>query len=185
MFFIGLTRYRPESPLCSALSEPVTSSFDSGRWSAWRRGDPFSHPSGSSAGRAGESNSSTLNRKAGPKGHSPPARCCRQCPNTLCVRLRQGRLCDPFVLCLICFHLPAPGVPPWGCVAGAHPAAAGPEDVQCRSVFIHILKNSGSPGPVAKARVQPVFDSRHGRIACKAFSPAPLRWRNAAASNHI
>ncbi len=31
MFFIGLAHYCPESPLRSALSEPVTSSFDSGR----------------------------------------------------------------------------------------------------------------------------------------------------------
>ncbi len=31
MFFIGLAHYCPESPVRSALSEPVTSSFDSGR----------------------------------------------------------------------------------------------------------------------------------------------------------
>jgi hypothetical protein len=44
--------FLPENPFCKALLEPVISSFDSG--SFWlrhvsQRGDPFSHPSGSSA----------------------------------------------------------------------------------------------------------------------------------------
>src|SRR4030095_15603429 len=45
----------------------------------------------------------------------------------------------------------------------AHPAAAGPENVQCRIVFIHILRTLAlqSHGD----RVQPSLDSRHGRTA--------------------
>jgi hypothetical protein len=37
---------------------------------------------------------------------------------------------------MICFHLPAPGREVIDSTAGAHPASAGPENVQCRSVFI-------------------------------------------------
>ena len=52
-FSIGLT-HCCGNPLRSGRSEPVISSLDSGRSSAGqclRRGDPFSHPSGSSARR--------------------------------------------------------------------------------------------------------------------------------------
>ncbi len=102
---------------------------DADRLRSWRRGDPFSHPSGSSAG--------------------------------------SGKL---FVFSLA-LSFPVFVVVFLASNRSAHPASAGPENVQCRSVFIHILKNSGSPRFVAKPRVQPVFDSRHGRIACKTFSP--------------
>ena len=51
---IGVNSPLPRSAFCNALLEPVISSFDSGRSSAGhclRRGDPFSHPSGSSAAK--------------------------------------------------------------------------------------------------------------------------------------
>jgi hypothetical protein len=37
---------------------------------------------------------------------------------------------------MICFHLLAPGREVIDSAARAHPASAGPENVQCRSVFI-------------------------------------------------
>ena len=40
------------------------------------------------------------------------------------------RLCRSFLRCMICFHLPAPGCGVINSAAGAHPAAAGPENVQ-------------------------------------------------------
>ncbi len=45
-----------------------------------------------------------------------------------------------------------------------------PENFQCPTVFIHILKSFGSQVACCQApSVQPVVDSRHGRIACKTF----------------
>ena len=52
----------------------------------------------------------------------------------------------------------------------AHPASAGPENVQCRSVFIQFLRALVPRRLWPGRRVQPVFDSRHGRIAGKTFS---------------
>src|SRR5437016_1228047 len=47
-------------------------------------------------------------------------------------------------------------------------ALASPENVQCRSVFIQFLRALVSPVACCQvSNVQPVFDSRHGRIACK------------------
>jgi hypothetical protein len=96
-------------------SNPSFQSFDSGRFSAGhclRRGDPFSHPSGSSAWRQVRALHPHLNRKGGRKRHTPPARCfCRHRPNTRCVRTSRGALIAPFLLfkCMTCFHLPTPG----------------------------------------------------------------------------
>jgi len=56
----------------------------------------------------GESNSSTLNRKGGRKGHTPPARLV----GTIRIPLGSGLvkcLRRAFLRCMICFHLPAPG----------------------------------------------------------------------------
>jgi hypothetical protein len=41
---------------------------------------------------------------------------------------------------MICFHLPAPGREVIDSAACAHPASAGPENVQCRSVFIQFKR---------------------------------------------
>src|SRR6266498_262223 len=73
--------------------------------------------------------------------------------------------------CMLCFRLPA-----------AHPASAGPENVQCRSVFIQFVRALVSPAQfLFGASVQPVFDSRRGRITCKIFpSACLLRCRNGA-----
>jgi len=47
----------------------------------------------------------------------------------------------------------------------AHPVAAGPENLQCRFAFIQFVRALVHPTPSPGAGVQPVFDSRHGRIA--------------------
>ena len=54
----------------------------------------------------------------------------------------------------------------------AHPASAGPENVQCRSVFIQFVRALVPRRLLPGRRVQPVFDSRHGRIACKFSFPS-------------
>ena len=52
---------------------------------------------------------------------------------------------------------------------------ASPENVQCRSVLIQCLRVMVRVRRLTGTRVQPVFDSRHGRIADKIFSRSPLR----------
>jgi len=56
--------------------------------------------------------------------------------------------------------------------SSAHPASAGPENVQCRSVFIQFVRALVPRRLWSGRRVQPVFDSRHGRIVCKTFPQA-------------
>jgi len=53
-----------------------------------------------------------------------------------------------------------------------NPVLRDPENVQCRSVFIQFPKSSGSQPQCGC--VQPVFDSRHGRIADKIFPSQPF-----------
>jgi hypothetical protein len=54
---------------------------------------------------------------------------------------------------MICFHLPAPGREVIDSAARAHPASAGPENVQCRSVFIQFKElwfvSPGRPAPAS------------------------------------
>ena len=90
--------------------------IDSGRFSAGhclRRGDPFSHPSGSSAWQQVRAIHPHLNRKGGRKGHTPPARFVGtvriprapdfvKCPVVLFFRISFLRC----LWCMICFHLP-------------------------------------------------------------------------------
>jgi hypothetical protein len=60
------------------------------------------------------------------------------------------------------------------------PPLAGPENFQCRAVFIQLPKSCSFVNP--QANVQPVFDSRHGRITLKSIAgslikgepPAPI-----------
>ena len=92
------------------------------------------------------------------------------------IRAGVKRLRRSLLRCMMCFHLLAPSREVIDSAACAHPASAGPENVQCRSAFIQfkraLVRQPRSPG----AGVQPVFDSRHGRIACKTSLPAvPLR----------
>jgi hypothetical protein len=110
--------FLPENPFCKALLEPVISSFDSGSFSlrhVSQRGDPFSHPSGSSAQITKE----------------------------------------PFCPVFVCFlHIKSFWVFVFSCLScdgqRAHPATAGPETVQCRSVFIQLIRVVGSSAPVAR-----------------------------------
>jgi hypothetical protein len=54
---------------------------------------------------------------------------------------------------MICFHLLALGGEVSDSVASAHPASAGPENVQCRSVFIQFKElwfvSPGRPAPAS------------------------------------
>ena len=110
-----------------------------------------------------------MNRKGGRKGHTPPARFV----GTIRIPLGSGlvkRLRWSFLRCMICFHLPAPGREITDSAACAHPAFAGPENVQCRSVFIQLVRTLVHQPPLPGAGVQHLLDSRHGRIACKPIS---------------
>ena len=104
----GLTRCRRESVL-QAVSEPDISSLDSGRLSAVfcsRRGDPFSHPSGSSAWRQVRAIHPPLNRKGGPA--ATPLRLVSCAPSAYPLRPGSASASeDIFFRCMICFHLPA------------------------------------------------------------------------------
>ena len=112
-----------------------------------------------------------MNRKGGRQGHAPPARFV----GTIRIPLGSGlvkRLRRSFLLCTICFHLLAPGREVIDSAACAHPASAGPENVQCRSVFIQFVRALVHQPPLPGAGVQHLRDSRHGRIACKTSLPA-------------
>ena len=124
---------------------------------------------------AGESNSSTFEpKRAGARPH--PFRLFSV--GTVRIPLRPGWVkCSPIiffpdlVLCLICFHLPALApIPSSRTAAYAQLAFASPENVQCRSVFIQFVRVLVSPALSPGTGLQPVFDSRLGRIACKTFS---------------
>jgi len=57
-----------------------------------------------------------------------------------------------------------------------------PENLQCRAVFIQFDKNHGWP---RRRGLQPVADSRSGRIALKALAPGAKVCRRAAVSNQF
>jgi hypothetical protein len=65
----------------------------------------------------------------------------------------------------------------------SHPPqiASGPENFQCRAVFIQTRELWF----LRVAQVQPVTDSRHGRIACKFLSQPSSKEQRAAASNQF
>jgi hypothetical protein len=92
-------------------------------------------------------------------------------PNSRWRRFRQGRL---FNYSSMHDLLSPAGHTQSGFEGGsAQLASASPENVQCRSVFIQLWRALVS---LACASVQPVFDSRLGRIACKMFSAVSLHW---------
>src|SRR5207237_7477033 len=104
--------YCQELVLQRVLPEPVISSVDCGRFSAGpclRRGDPFSHPSGSSDWQHVRAIHPLLNRKGGRKAtplrlvfvgtlRIPRALAFVTCPVLHFLSSVPG--------CLICFHLP-------------------------------------------------------------------------------
>ena len=107
-----------------------------------------------------------MNRKGGRQGHAPPARFV----GTIRIPLRSGlvkRFRRSLLRCMICFHLLALGHEVSDSAACAHPASAGPENVQCRSVFIQFKWALVHQPPLPGAGFQHLLDSRHGRIACK------------------
>ena len=136
--FIGLSQL-PTS-FCSAEHEPVISSIDSGRLSAGhclRRGDPFSHPSGSSARWQVRAIHPTLNRKelgGNAQSQFPPAR-------LFCstVRIALGAVLvksDPATM--NCFHL-SPARPTRGCESRKRSVPLRVHSVFKRSGFVSPL----------------------------------------------
>src|SRR6266478_3769547 len=134
--FFGLTSLL-ENPFCKALLEPVISCFDFGHLldgPLLHRGDPFSHPSGSSA------------------------------------QITKKPFCPVFVSFV---HIKSFWVFVFSCLScdgqRAHPATAGPENVQCRSVFIQLIRVVVSSAPVARLPPSNPFLT-HGTVE----SPAKL-----------
>jgi len=147
LFFIGLTLL-PEIRFARHHSNLSFRLLIPDRYrsaTSQQRGDPFSHPSGSSAGSG------------------------KLCRFSLSISF------PVFVWVFLAIN------------RSAHPASAGPENVQCRSVFIQFVRALVPRRLLPGHRDQPVFDSRHGRIAYKTFLQAvPLSLlldRRAAASN--
>ena len=106
-----------------------------------QRGDPFSHPSGSSA------------------------------------QITKKPFCPVFVSFV---HIKSFWVFVFSCLScdgqRAHPATAGPENVQCRSVFIQLIRVVVSSAPVARLPPSNPFLT-HGTVEspAKLFSGSSLR----------
>ena len=151
--------------------------IDSGRFSAGhclRRGDPFSHPSGSSAWQQVRAIHPHLNRKGGRKGHTPPARFCRHRPNIQSARLGQAP-CSSGLYVHVVDALLSPAAFAPEPLGSSKPRPTRFGESRKRSVPLRVHSHSKElwfrgPPVVRLPTSNPFLTHGNGRIACKTFS---------------